>query len=170
MFGVTIYVIIQIAVLAFAVYIFVNRRELRKQNAHRTDPGWQKVTMLAIVPLLAFGYGCLDGFPPKKDRLLTMIVGTLVMYLALVFRWRRQGKASRESATLESEPLYYYRTSSGNTRCGPDTKGQLAALVRMGLIGENTEVSSQQTPDEWKALKDHAPLADLSRDSMRLDK
>jgi len=48
MLGISIYIVIQAALLAFAIYIAFNWKEIRLRHAHRKDKAWGKIAGSSI--------------------------------------------------------------------------------------------------------------------------
>jgi hypothetical protein len=153
--GLVIYVIIQIVLAGFAVYILLNREAIRARQTLRKDKGWEKFAIVLLVPVLAFGYALLGGFPPKNDQLVFGVVVTVLLYVSAGLRWIRQSRSS--IARANSAPLYFYRSSDG-TICGPETGSRLSALLQRGFVSGDTLVAEESTPDAWKPLSDYSNI------------
>lgn len=158
MLGIVIYLVIQAALAAFTIHVFVNSEEIRARHSHRKDKRWEKIVMVFLVPAMGFAYSLLGGYPPKTDQLIFITGFTVIMYAAIILRWRRQSRIPDGAQPVLAERRYFYRSTDGTTVCGPDTEARLAVLVRMGLITADTPVSDENSPDEWKLLRERHDL------------
>ena len=160
MLGIVIYLIIQIALAGFTIHVLVNREQIRAKHAHRKDKPWEKIIIVALIPLMVFAYSLLGGYPPKSDQLVFITVFTVAMYGSVILRWRRQARIGTVPPPPPPEPRYYYRSSDG-TPCGPDTESRLSVLARMGFITADTPIADEVSPDLWKPLRDRPELTAL---------
>jgi hypothetical protein len=163
MLGIVIYLIIPIALAAFTIHVFVNREEIRAKHAPRRDKPWEKIFIVLFIPLGSFAYFSMGGFPPKTDQIVSMTVTTLLMYGAVIFRWRRQARIGTVPPTPPAERRYYYRSTDGRSVCGPDTEAKLSVLVRMGLITADTHIADETSPQDWTPLRDRHDLTRLQQ-------
>lgn len=157
MMGLVLYIAIQIALLGFAIHIIVNREEIRARHAHKKDSQREKIAIVILVPVMAFAYSLLGGYPPKSDQLVFTTVVTVFMYGAAILRWIRQSRIPNTAQTRPAEKRYFYRSTDGTT-CGPDTEAKLCVLVRMGLITADTAIADESSPDNWKLLRERTDL------------
>jgi hypothetical protein len=162
MVGLLIYIVIQVALLAFAIHTVVNREAIRARHANRKDSRWEKLAIVFLIPIGSFAYCSLGGFPPKSDQIISATLGTIFMYGVVIFRWIRQSRIPNAHSATEIEKLYYYRSGDGTAICGPETEKKLAALIRLGLINDNTLIADEKSPNAWKPLRERTDL-DLLR-------
>jgi hypothetical protein len=101
--GTLIYWALQVAIWGWCIYFLVTRkeREARREiadgsKARRKTSTAQWVAMMVIVPVIAFLYACMRGFPPKDDQVTFIIIATCGMSGALYLRWRRQRREETE--------------------------------------------------------------------------
>ena len=158
MLGTVIYVIFQIAIFAYCFHVLRNFRQIREQGAAQQDSPLRKIITLVLIPAGAYGYACLGGFPPKSDQLLFAAVATVVMYGAIAFRWRRQTRHAEAARSKQIEKRYLHRSSDGSAICGPDTRDELAALLRLGLMKQDALVADEGLPDRWKPVSEWPEL------------
>ena len=155
MLGTIIYIIIQVALLAFAIHIARNWREIRARHANKTDSRWEKIAILFLVPAMGFGYMSLEGLPPKNDQIVFAIVFTVFMYGAVIARWVRQSRARNEREAATAVPVrksYLYRSSDGSAVCGPFSEDKLRAMFRMGFVTPDTLIAEENAPENWIPL------------------
>jgi hypothetical protein len=162
--GFAIYVVIQLAVLGWAIHILRNWHEIRERYKDYRDSLGERVLIILLIPVMSLGFASLRGFPPKGDQLWHMLAISAVMYVAMAARWIRQsriGKATSEAAqpVRAKEQEFWYKAADGS-RCGPHPQARLMALLRMGAISSKTPVSEVQSPDEWKLMSDRFTLPD----------
>jgi len=163
MVGISIYLIIQIALAAFTIQVFANREKTRAKHVHRKDKIWEKLFIVAFIPIGSFAYFSMGGFPPKTGQIVPMTVTTLVMYGAVVLRWRRQAHTETLPPASPAQRRYFYRSTDGRTVCGPDAESRLSALVRMGFITVDTLIADETSPEDWTPLKDRHDLTLLQK-------
>jgi hypothetical protein len=156
--GFIIYIIIQIALAAFAIYVVFNREQIGAKHVHKKDSRWEKIAIVILIPAMGFGYSLLGRYPPKSDQLEFTTFFTVFMYVIVILRWRRQSRVSEtQPPPAPVERRYYYRSNDG-TPCGPDTEDRLSVLARMGFITEDTPIADESSPDAWKPLRNRPEL------------
>src|SRR5829696_5700889 len=100
--GFIIYVVLQVIAALYAVYIFTHWREIREQGKGRKDSPIQIVALLILIPVIAYGYQALKGFPLEPNQRSEMYWMAGVMYVVLIARWIRQnwrGKAKESKGS-----------------------------------------------------------------------
>jgi hypothetical protein len=169
--GTIIYIIIQVSLLAFAIHIVRNWREIRQRHAHKKDSRWEKVAILVLVPAMAFGYMSLRGFPPKNDQIVWAIVFAIFMYGVVIARWIRQSRIPNQPEVAVSVPVsknYLYRSSDGLAICGPFAEDRLRTMFRMGFVGPDTLIAEENAPENWIPLGDCPVYKNLCEDYEKL--
>ena len=70
-----IYWTLQIAIWIGCIFLFVRRKEIIEKHKGRKDSKFQRVLMLFLTPVFAYGYACLGGYPPKDDQVYFVLLG-----------------------------------------------------------------------------------------------
>ena len=91
-----IYWTLQITIWIVCIFLFIRRKEIIAKHTGRKDPKLQRVLMLVLTPLLAFGYACLGGYPPKDDQVYFVLVVSVIMLGSLIARWIRQDREATQ--------------------------------------------------------------------------
>jgi hypothetical protein len=87
-----IYWTLQIAIWIACIFVFIRRKQNIEKHNGRKDSRLQRVFMVIFIPVFAFGYACLGGYPPKDDQVYFILVVTVLMYGVMFARWIRQNR------------------------------------------------------------------------------
>jgi hypothetical protein len=71
-----LYWIFQIAIWIACIVIFIRRKEIPEKHKGRKDSTVRKVLMLVFIPMFAFAYACMGGYPPKDNQVYFIFVVT----------------------------------------------------------------------------------------------
>ena len=91
-----IYWSVQLAIWIVGATLFARREAIAEKHYGRKDSPVERVLMLVLTPVLAYGYACLGGFPPKEDQLYFVLFVTVAMHGVLIARWVRQSRESHK--------------------------------------------------------------------------
>ncbi|MES2573231.1 MAG: hypothetical protein V4710_24630 [Verrucomicrobiota bacterium] len=99
MSGTTLYWIVQIAIwiVCIRIFVFAKQRPINRSNSRREGP-IEKMAILVLIPVMAFGYACLGGYPPKDDQIYFIFGCSLLMYGVMIARWIRNNREDNRNS------------------------------------------------------------------------